>query len=52
MIAIPDGSYIIEKNDSKTLYGEAYLISNGKIRKISDNDKFIQIDYKNKNIIK
>lgn len=37
-IALMDGSYIIEENNKKKLYGEAYLLKQGEIIKINDND--------------
>jgi len=39
--AIEDGSYILIENDVATLYGEAYLISEGKIEKICDKGNSI-----------
>lgn len=43
LIAIPDGSYIIQKGSEKTLYGEAYLLENGNIKQICENGKLIKI---------
>lgn len=43
LIAIPDGSYIIQKGNEKTLYGEAYLIKNGKIEQICENDDILTL---------
>ena len=40
--AINNGSYILI-DDKNYLYGEAYLIKDGKIEKINDNDKIITI---------
>ncbi len=40
--AINNGSYILI-DDKNYLYGEAYLIKNGKIKKINDNNKMIVI---------
>ena len=40
--AINNGSYILI-DDKNYLYGEAYLIKDGKIKKINDNDKIITI---------
>lgn len=40
--AINNGSYILI-DDKNYLYGEAYLIKNGKVEKINDNDKIISI---------
>ena len=34
--AIPDGSFLLQTEDRKELRGEAYLISEGAIRKISE----------------
>ena len=38
--AINNGSYILI-DDKNYLYGEAYLIKNGKIEKINEDDKVI-----------
>lgn len=42
MVSIPDGSYIIQKDNEKVIYGEAYFISKGKINKICDNGKIVR----------
>lgn len=42
MIAIPDGSYIVQKGNDIVIYGEAYLFSKGKISRICENDKSIK----------
>lgn len=44
MIAIPDGSYIIQKGNEKTIYGEAYSISKGNIIKLCENNKNINVN--------
>jgi len=44
MIALPDGSYIIQKDDKKVLYGEAYLISKGTVTKICDSNETVKIN--------
>ena len=38
LIAIPDRSYIIEHAGKKTIYGQAWLLKNGKIEKICENN--------------
>lgn len=44
MIALPDRSYIIQDNNKTNIYGKAYLLKNGKVALINDNEK--QLDYK------
>ena len=34
MIALPDRSYIIQQEDKIEIFGEAYLLKNGKIKQI------------------
>lgn len=41
--AIPDGSYILQRDGIPYIYGEAYLISEGKIEKICNNGEVMQI---------
>ena len=41
IIALNDGSYIMIANGTSTLYGEAYLIKNGKQRQICKNGEFL-----------
>lgn len=43
IIALNDGSYIIAGDEGETLYGEAYLISNGKIRLICRDGESVRI---------
>lgn len=40
-IAMVDGSYVLEEPSGVTLWGEGYLVSNGKIRTISREGEFI-----------
>ena len=37
MIALPDRSYIIQQEDKIEIFGEAYLLENGKIKQINKN---------------
>lgn len=37
--ALPDGSYILQKDGSVTVFGEAYLVADGRIVKICDAGK-------------
>ena len=37
MIALPDRSYIIQQEDKIEIFGEAYLLENGKIKQIKKN---------------
>lgn len=41
--ALPDGSYIKIADDKTILYGEAYLISDGQLTKICENDEWLDI---------
>lgn len=41
--AIPDGSYILEREGEPWIFGEAYLISDGKIRKICEQGESVKI---------
>lgn len=38
MIALPDRSYIIQRGDKATIYGDAYELKNGTINKICQNE--------------
>lgn len=44
--ALNDGSYIIIDNDKINLYGEAYIIENGIITKINENNRVINLQSK------
>jgi len=39
MIALPDRSYIIQQDDKVEIFGEAYLLKNGLIEQISQNEE-------------
>ena len=39
MIALPDRSYIIQQGDCIKIYGESYLIENGKVQQLCENLK-------------
>lgn len=41
--ALVDGSFIFVDDSKSVLYGEAYLVKNGNITKVCENDKSIQI---------
>lgn len=41
--ALPDGSYILGEDGEEELHGEAYLISEGKIQKISENGDVLRL---------
>lgn len=47
MIAIPDGSYIIQDDNSIKLYGEAYLLKKGKMEIINQNNKITELKGEN-----
>lgn len=46
LLAIEDGSYIVQKGSEKMLYGRAFLLKNGDVFKINENDKCCKIDEK------
>ena len=55
MLVLTDKSYVVEENGIQTLYGEAYVFENGKITKICENNKKLDITNmfsEDKNIIK
>ena len=35
--AIPDGSYVLQENEKAVLYGEAWLLQGGSMRKLAEN---------------
>ena len=39
MIALPDRSYIIQQGDEIEIFGEAYLLKEGQIAQISQNEE-------------
>lgn len=41
--ALPDGSYILEREGEPWIFGEAYLISDGKIQKICEQGESVKI---------
>ena len=41
-LALPDGSYLLAENGTETVYGEAYLIADGIIRKICEENESIK----------
>lgn len=43
-IALPDGSYILSENGVETIWGEAYLIKDGNLEKICEDDQTIRIN--------
>ena len=44
--AIPNGSYIMVDSGVTSLYGEAYIISDGKVEKICDDDSSVVLSMK------
>lgn len=44
ILAIPDGSYIFIKDNISTLFGEGYIIENGRITKICDNNNSLILE--------
>ena len=44
IIGLNNGSYILVKDNQTTIYGESYLIQNGKIIQIAENDKTATIE--------
>lgn len=47
LLAIPDGSYVIQTDTDKTLYGEAYLLKDGQIKQICEKDKKMEMNKEN-----
>lgn len=46
LVLLPDGSYIVQQGDKISLFGEAYLLKNGKIVQISrTNEENVLCDY-------
>ena len=43
LLALPDRSYVIKKGNKIEIFGEAYLLSNGKLQQICSNNKTITI---------
>lgn len=41
--ALVDGAYIFVEDNQTLIYGEAYLVQDGRISKVCDNDQMIQI---------
>ncbi len=39
---LPDGSYLLSVNGEENIYGEAYIISDGNIRKVCENGRSIK----------
>lgn len=44
IIGLTDGAYILENCGECRLYGEGYIIKNGAINKICDNDEYINLN--------
>ena len=44
IIALTDGSYILIDEKSNTLYGEAYILKDGKIKQICNDNEYILLD--------
>ena len=42
MIALPDRSYIFQQGDNVEIFGEAYLLKDGEVTQICENDKSIE----------
>lgn len=42
-IAVPDGSYVVTANGVSTLFGEGYLITDGRIKRICREENCIQL---------
>ncbi|MBQ8431079.1 MAG: dipeptidase E, partial [Clostridia bacterium] len=38
IVALNNGSYIVIQNNQSTIYGESYLIRNGQITQINENN--------------
>ena len=44
MFALKNGSYILLDGNGVTLYGKAYMIKNGKVKKICDKEKTLKLN--------
>lgn len=50
MIALPDRSYIIQQGDNAEIFGEAYLLKDGKVFKMCENNKSYKINDNSKEL--
>lgn len=44
MIVLPDGSYIVQQDDEKEIFGEAYIFKDGQLIEICKNNQKIDLD--------
>lgn len=44
LILLPDGSYIVQEENRKTLFGEAFLFKDGKIEEINQNNRISEFN--------
>lgn len=42
-LALPDGSFVVQRMGTATVYGEAYLLTDGRIEKICEQEKYRDI---------
>ena len=42
-VAMPDGSYILEENGVSLLFGEGYLVAEGRMEKICEEDEVVEL---------
>ena len=47
IIAFSDGTYILIKDNTATIFGSAYEIKNGKIKQICKTKKVLKLNWKN-----
>ena len=43
-LVLPDGSYVLSKDGHETLHGEAYLIADGVMEQISEDEDVLELD--------
>ena len=46
IVLINDGTYIVCEDGNETIYGEAYLLKDGKITQICENNKSVEYGVK------
>lgn len=51
VLAINDGSYVVIENGISTVFGDAYILRDGKEIKICKTDESVEIKQENKNIV-
>lgn len=44
MVVLNDGSFVVQENDTKIVYGESYVFENGQITKICEDNATVEIN--------